>query len=275
VYSLLPPPLINCPSRRCLSSRPSRSFPLFPSLSLLPADNNLLSLPTLGLLLSVPLRIDLGGEGVFEAEGDLVYREDQRSKKDARWLAVPQSSTQEAHRRTVVHGRTSDVEREAGDDLVHQNAEVVAEVGPRDAEGPHGGQDEDVAAGDEDDGQALREEGLEGWMAGLVPERSLVEGVPDDAEGEDGGSEAIAAVEGVSAGELRQSLVAVLEPGNGIPECRVKDYCTGSDYKGGASGQYEYVTVVLWADWRVWAVRTVEAGLAEVNVLVHVWLRVT
>lgn len=69
-------------------------------------------------------------------------------------------------------------------------------------------------------------------MAGLVPKCSLVEGVPDDAEGEDGGSEAVAAVEGIAAGELRQSLVAVLEPGNGIPECRVKDYCTGSDYEG-------------------------------------------
>jgi len=69
-------------------------------------------------------------------------------------------------------------------------------------------------------------------VAGLVPERALVEGVPDDAEGEDGGSEAIAAVEGIAAGELRQSLVAVLEPGDGIPERRVKDYCTGSDYRG-------------------------------------------
>jgi len=69
-------------------------------------------------------------------------------------------------------------------------------------------------------------------VAGLVPECSLVESVPDDAEGEDGGSEAIAAVEGIAAGELRQSLVAVLEPGNGVPERWVKDYCTGSDYRG-------------------------------------------
>lgn len=60
-------------------------------------------------------------------------------------------------------------------------------------------------------------------MRGLLAEGSLVDGVSQDAEGEDGEGEAIAAVETVAAGELGDGFVVVFSSRGDVPECWVED----------------------------------------------------
>lgn len=64
-------------------------------------------------------------------------------------------------------------------------------------------------------------------MRGLDAESALVDGVAEDAEGEDGEGQAVAAVEGVAAGELGEGFVAVFGAGGGVPEGWVEDYHAG------------------------------------------------
>jgi hypothetical protein len=101
----------------------------------------LLSLPPL----LVPLGINHAREGVLPPPRNAVCRSDDACQQDACRLSVPKRGCQEAHGATMVHGCLADVERKGGDWRVHEDAKVVAEIGPRDAERPHRGQDEGVA----------------------------------------------------------------------------------------------------------------------------------
>lgn len=60
-------------------------------------------------------------------------------------------------------------------------------------------------------------------MCGLVAKGSLVNGIPDDTQREDGHCETVAAVESISSSKLGDGLVVVLCPRCGVPECWVED----------------------------------------------------
>lgn len=67
-------------------------------------------------------------------------------------------------------------------------------------------------------------------MCGLSAERALVDGVADEAEGEDCGGEAVATVEGVAAGELGEGFVVVFAAGGEVPEGGVEEDAGDGDY---------------------------------------------
>lgn len=111
-------------------------------------------------LVPLPLCVDLRREWILELQRDLVHHKDQAAEHDARRLAIPQCGAQETHRAAVVHRRAADIERKSSHDLVHQDAEVVAQVGTRNTKGPHTGKDKDIAGSHKPDRQALRDEAL-------------------------------------------------------------------------------------------------------------------
>lgn len=150
-------------------------------------------------LLPIPLGVDLGGEGVLVAQGDVVDEEDPRGDEDTRGLRIVERHTEEAHGGAVVHGRVGDVEGEARDDVIHQDAEVVAEEGAGDAEGPGGGDDEDIPGEDEGVGGELHGGSVEKGVGGLLAEGFLVEEIADEAEREDGEGEEVAGDLGVTS----------------------------------------------------------------------------
>ena len=61
-------------------------------------------------------------------------------------------------------------------------------------------------------------------MRGLDTQRTLVEGIAEDAEGKDGDGEGVAAVFGVATGEFGDPFVVVLVARGDVPEGWVKDY---------------------------------------------------
>lgn len=142
-------------------------------------------------LLPIPLGVNLGGEGVLVAQGDVVDEEDPRGDENSRGLPEVKRHTEEAHGGAVVHGGIGDVEGEARDDVIHEDAEVVAKEGAGDAEGPGGGDDEDIASDNEGIGGELHGGSVEKRMGGLLAEGTLVEEIADEAEGEDGEGEEI------------------------------------------------------------------------------------
>ena len=83
-----------------------------------------------------------------------------------------QRNPQEAQRRAPVHGRAGDVEGKTLDLLVHQDAEVVAEKGPRDAQPVVAAQHENVARGEERDAQGRL---VQGWVERLGGQGFVVE----------------------------------------------------------------------------------------------------
>lgn len=74
----------------------------------------------------------------------------------------------------MVHGCVGHVERERGYGCVHEDAEVVAEVGAGYAEGVHGCQDEGVAGEEEGDRGVFEERGEERGVRGLGGEGFVV-----------------------------------------------------------------------------------------------------
>lgn len=94
---------------------------------------------------------------------------DQNSQKHTCGLAVPQRRSHEAHRAAPVHGTSRHIERESSDHIIHQDAKVISQVCACNAEGPHGGEDEDIAAGEEGKGEGLSKRiGCDFGVGGLV-----------------------------------------------------------------------------------------------------------
>jgi hypothetical protein len=129
---------------------------------------------TLSLLLSLPLGVDPTGEGILICQSNLVDQEYQAGQHNSSRLSKPQCRSQEAEGRTIVHGSRTNVEGEACDHVVHEDAEVVAEVGACDAESVHGGQDEDVAGDEQSNGQGFRHRAKKERVGRLASEGALI-----------------------------------------------------------------------------------------------------
>lgn len=84
--------------------------------------------------LPIPFGVDLAREWIFVAERYRIEHQDLCGQDDAGGASVQQGRAQEAHRAAVIHWRAREVEGETGDGGVHEDAEVVAQIGARDAE---------------------------------------------------------------------------------------------------------------------------------------------
>lgn len=84
----------------------------------------------------VPGKKTRGGERdlLFIAERYRIEHQDLCRQDDAGGASVQQGRAQEAHRAAVIHGGAREVEGETGDGCVHEDAEVVAQIGARDPE---------------------------------------------------------------------------------------------------------------------------------------------
>ena len=103
-------------------------------------------LPTLLRPLSLPLGIDLRGERILKRECYTIAHEYQGRQSQASRLSEPQRRTHEAHDAAPVHRRAGHVEGKPRHDVVHEDAEVVAQICARDPERPHATQHEHIAA---------------------------------------------------------------------------------------------------------------------------------
>lgn len=160
--------------------------------------------------LAVALGVDLGSEGVLELDSDNVDEENPGSQKKTSGLAVEKSSAEEAHGGAVVHRSAGDVEGEAGDDAIHQDAKVVTKEGTGDTQAQCRGDDEDVAETEKRVGRIVDIGALEERVGGLVTEGTLVEEVAEETEGEDGGGQEVAGYLGIAAESASEELGAVL-----------------------------------------------------------------
>lgn len=146
------------------------------------------------LLLPVTLGVDLAGEGILKGQGNLVANIDHDTQEQSvavlgvsgtrtritglrspcRTL-IEQRSADEAASAPPVHGSIRDVEWEARDGRIHQDAKVVTQIGAHNAELPHAGQHERVANGEQAIGRRLRQRrGVQGRRDGLAFNRRLV-----------------------------------------------------------------------------------------------------
>ena len=109
----------------------------------------------------------------LKAQRDDIHHVDIRSQEEAGGGLVPQRDGGEGEGAPDVHGVAEDVEREALDAVVHEDAEVVAEEGACDAERVGGGDHERLAGGEERE----RDERVEGRgeerVLGLVLQGAL------------------------------------------------------------------------------------------------------
>ncbi|KAL1842236.1 hypothetical protein VTJ49DRAFT_5714 [Mycothermus thermophilus] len=191
---------------RCISHRVLfRSFPA----AVRPLEILLVLLAGGLRALLITLGVDGLGEGVLELDGDEVHGQDVQRQKEAGGLAVQEGSAEEAHGRAIVHRGVGDVEGEARHDAVHEDPEVVAQVGAGDAQLVGGRDDEDVADGQEGIGDVLGQVRLEGWVRGLVAQGALIEVVAEEAEREDGDGEGVACQLAVAPEEAGEELGAV------------------------------------------------------------------
>lgn len=129
----------------------------------------------------------------------------------------------------MVHGVVGDIEWEVGDSVVHEDAEVIAQVGAGDTESPHGGQDEYVAPGEAGSAQGLDQWLVEIWTHWLFAQCLFIQVVSEDTEREDGSSQNVAAQISVTASKLGQNLLIVFEAGHNVPEGRVKGHRKKAD----------------------------------------------
>ena len=106
------------------------------------SSNHKRSLRLLALLstlrpLPLSLRIYLRRKRVLKGECNLIAHKYQRTQSQARRLAKPQRRADEAHHTAPVHRTARNIEREARHNIIHQNAEVVAQIRARHAQRPH------------------------------------------------------------------------------------------------------------------------------------------
>ena len=122
--------------------------------------------------ISIPIAIPTNHRGeigerqnsLLKPQRDQIHNQHLNCKQHPSRFPVENGSTEKAESAPVVHGRTGDVEREAGDGLIHKNTKVVAQVGTGDAESPHRGQNEGItddeqAVGDQVGGERVQERG--------------------------------------------------------------------------------------------------------------------
>lgn len=162
-----------------------------------------------GSPLALPLCVDLRREGVLELQRHGVDSPDPDREQNAGGLCKQQGRAEEAHRRANIHGRTNDIEGKAGDHVIQQDPEVIAQEGSRDAELPRRRDDKGVTQGYERVGGGLGVGREEERVRRLFGDGGLVDVVADDAEGEDCGCEGVAGCHGAAAEELGEDFVVV------------------------------------------------------------------
>lgn len=181
---------------------------------------------SLGPLL-VALGVDGGSKGVLELDSDNVDEENPSSQKKTGGLAVKQSGAEEAHSGAIVHGSAGDIEGEAGNDAIHQNAKVVTEEGAGDTQAQCRGDDEEVAETEKGIGGIVDVGTLEERVRGLVTEGALVEKVADEAEAEDGGGQEVAGYLGIAAESAGEELGAVFCGGDVLEGLIIERWAVG------------------------------------------------
>lgn len=124
-------------------------------------------------------------------QGKPVDNEDLEGQQETSHLAMVQSNTQEVQGASPVHGRASDIEWESGNGSIHEDAEVVTQVGTSDTQSPHAGKNQNRSPGE----QKTAHDGLvDGGIEWLVSQRQLVNVVAQDAQREDGEGEEVASL---------------------------------------------------------------------------------
>lgn len=139
--------------------------------------------------------------------------------------APVQGHGQEVQGAAPVHRSARDIEGETGDGSVHQDTKVVTQVGARDTQGPHAGQDEDIADGEQD----VRDQRLvDGLIDGLVVQGLVVQVVTENTQGEDGDREEVASVVWASkdTGEIVLAVLFFFVQGSGLA-CERQACCLG------------------------------------------------
>lgn len=132
---------------------------------------------------------DLTENLLLPLQSEPVQHKDLRSQKNTGHLALVQSYSEEVQSTSPVHRRASHVEWEAGNRSIHENTEIVAQVGTSHTKSPHTGEDEDGA----DDEQNTTHNGLvHGCVEGLLSQSDLVHMVTQDTQREDSEGEEIA-----------------------------------------------------------------------------------
>ena len=109
----------------------------------------------------------------LELERNDVHNVHVKRDEQTRGALLPQRARCKAHRRADVHGVAEDVEREAFDAVVHEDAEVVAEEGARDPERVRRGHHERLPGGEERERGERGERRGEERVLGLVLEGAL------------------------------------------------------------------------------------------------------
>ena len=161
------------------------------------------------LLLSafaLTLGVDLGSERAVESVSQLleimtaenlllplqsepVQHKDLSSQKNTGYLAMVQSNTEEVQSATPVHRRASHVEWEAGNWSIHENTEIVAQVGTSHTKSPHAGENENRANSEHNP----TNNGLVHWgVEGLLRQSDLVHMVTQYTQREDSEGKEIA-----------------------------------------------------------------------------------
>lgn len=78
--------------------------------------------------------------------------------------------------------------------MVHEDSEIIAEIGSGDAEGVHAGDDQDIANEEESAGKVLNGGVEEDIKSRLIAEGLLIEVITNDSDGEDDDCEEVASV---------------------------------------------------------------------------------
>lgn len=174
---------------------------------------------------------------LLELQSSHINRQNLACESDSSRFSIKQCRSQEAHCTPIIHGRSRDVEWETRDRLIHQDAEVVAEIGARDAQGPGAGKDKGVAGSEEGVSEEREvERGVVGlgvesgfvpvakaWLAREVEEEEGMERmlsaemrrfdsqiITEQTEREDCQGQGIASPEGVAIEKPSEKLVVVL-----------------------------------------------------------------
>ncbi|KAI3484933.1 hypothetical protein L1887_51823 [Cichorium endivia] len=176
----------------------------------------------LGLLELLGLAIDVGREGLLEAQCDRIHDHHQHAQQQTGRLAEPQRHGDKAHGAAPVHGVGHHIEREARHHAVHQDAKVVAQVGARHAQCVHGRQHKHVARRKQHRRRRLDPRLLQQRMRRLIFERQVVQMVAHDTERKDGHGEQVAAEVATSAEQLGDRLAVVLVLRHNVPVERVE-----------------------------------------------------
>lgn len=160
-----------------------------------------------------------------------VNGEHLQCQQDPCRLPVHDRGAKKGQRRSVVHWRIGDVERERCHPVIHENAKVIAQICAGNAQSPHATEHEKIAGGDQSIPDVVRGGRLQERVRWLSAERTFVSApsvngvdrnrarsmkrirdpqcISENAYREDRHSQCITAISRVSSEQLCQDLVVV------------------------------------------------------------------